>query len=283
MKVSLCVGNYAQTPYSITGLQIPVYCIEELCCSIKEKAFLLDMSFMTASLVDWINDECGLTELAGELYPMVRKKGALSTFVTLIMEYVGLFDEAVIREIERVLREGSGLSMLEKRKNQIDYLVTKKKYMDAIKAYDELLIKWDLENIQGNSPEYETKAKILHNKGVAYAGLFEYGMAAENFLASFEVDNNLSYYKDYISAKRMELTESDYLNFISEEPDSYNISLELEHRIETMDNEFAEQEFCKYLVTLEMWRNGSDRQKYYDEIDKIAVLLKDSYRSSVLD
>lgn len=283
MKVSLCVGNYAQTPYSITGLQIPVYCIEELCCSIKEKAFLLDMSFMTASLVDWINDECGLTELAGELYPMVRKKGALSTFVTLIMEYVGLFDEAVIREIERVLREGSGLSMLEKRKNQIDYLVTKKKYMDAIKAYDELLIKWDLENIQGNSPEYETKAKILHNKGVAYAGLFEYGMAAENFLASFEVDNNLSYYKDYISAKRMELTESDYLNFISEEPDSYNISLELEHRIETMDNEFAEQEFCKYLETLEMWRNGSDRQKYYDEIDKIAVLLKDSYRSSVLD
>jgi len=31
MRVSTCVGNYAEIPYSVPGLEINVYSVEELC------------------------------------------------------------------------------------------------------------------------------------------------------------------------------------------------------------------------------------------------------------
>lgn len=92
MRVSLCVGNYSTTPYYIAGLDIPVYSMEELCFCLKENAFLLDMSVMRDELVEWIEKECGLKTLAGELYQLIHKKGSLSTFVGMIQEYVGFYD-----------------------------------------------------------------------------------------------------------------------------------------------------------------------------------------------
>ena len=54
MRVSVCVGNYAKTPYCIPGLEIEVYCMEELCYCMKENAFLLDLSVMNDQLLVWI-------------------------------------------------------------------------------------------------------------------------------------------------------------------------------------------------------------------------------------
>ena len=51
MRVSLCVGNYSTTLYNITGLDFPVYSMEELCFCLKENASLLDMSVMRDELV----------------------------------------------------------------------------------------------------------------------------------------------------------------------------------------------------------------------------------------
>ena len=70
MRVSVCVGNYAETPYCIPGLGINVYSMEELCYCLKENAFLLDFSMMNDALADWIDRACGLRELAKTLYPL---------------------------------------------------------------------------------------------------------------------------------------------------------------------------------------------------------------------
>ncbi len=40
MKASLCVGEYCETAYNMEGLDIRVYCMEELCYCLKENAFL---------------------------------------------------------------------------------------------------------------------------------------------------------------------------------------------------------------------------------------------------
>ena len=55
MRVSVCVGDYATTPYCVAGLEIEVYSMEELCYCIKENAFLLDFSLLNDGLVDWMN------------------------------------------------------------------------------------------------------------------------------------------------------------------------------------------------------------------------------------
>lgn len=127
MKASLCVGEYCETAYNIEELEIRVYCMEELCYCLKENAFLLDMSIMNDKLVDWIGEECRVRELAKQLYPMVHKQGSLSVFVLTILQYVGIYGEEELQAVAQVLKQGSGLSNLEKRKSQIDYMVEKRK------------------------------------------------------------------------------------------------------------------------------------------------------------
>lgn len=282
MRVSVCVGNYATTPYYIAGLGVQVYCMEELCFCLRENAFLLDISLLNEALVDWIDEACGVKDLAKELYSMVRKQGSLSAFVTMVLEYVGLYDTVTIREVERVLKEGSGLCNIEKRKKQIDYLVRKKKYVTAIYEYDELLAKWKEEAELGmEMPVGKVKADILHNKGVAMAYMMEYRDAADCFREANEIAPSQEHYCAYLAAKRMELSEGDYLSFVAELPDSFELSLKLEKKIEELTENFREQETGIRLAELKSWRAGEDKQKYYMELERMALALKDNYRNSM--
>ena len=282
MKVNVCVGNYAKTPYDIDELQISVFCMEELCYCMRENAFLLDMSIMNTALVDWIAQECGLSELAKELYPMVRKSGSLSVFVTIIMEYVGIFESDEIMRVEQALRAGSGLSNLEKRKRQVDYLVKKGKGCEAIRRYDELLKKCSEEfEGKGENPLKTVQAAILHNKGVALASMLEYGAAAECFYEAQEIEPNEVHFRNFLAAKRMELDEEEYLSFLAEKMDYYEESLTLEKRIEQLSEKFRESEEWHRLSRLWEWREGSSKQRYYDEVENITQALKESYRDAV--
>ena len=64
MRISICVGDYAKTPYCIPGLEINVRSMEELCYCMRENAYMLDLSLLDDGLVRWIEQECGLKELA---------------------------------------------------------------------------------------------------------------------------------------------------------------------------------------------------------------------------
>ena len=175
MKASLCVGEYCENAYNVEGLDIRVYSMEELCYCLKENAFLLDLSIMNDKLVDWIGEECKVWELAKQLYPMVHKQGSLSVFVVTILQYVGMYDPEEILQVEQVLKQGAGLSNLEKRKSQIDYMVEKRKYAAASRGYDMLLETWNhLEQEGKELPAGKVRAAILHNKGVALTGLMFY-------------------------------------------------------------------------------------------------------------
>lgn len=284
MYASICVGDYAATPYSIAGLGIPVYCMEELCYCIKENAFLLDVSLMNDTLVEWIGEKCGLKDLADELYPLVHKQGSLSIFVTMIMEYVGIYDSSTIRNVEQVLKKGAGLSGIEKRKSQIDYLVGKKKYVSAVRGYDALLSKWDeLEREEKELPAAGVRAAILHNKGVAYAGLMQYEQAAECFRQAFDSDNQTEHYMAYLAAKRMELSEEAYIAFAAEFTDRYESTLQLEKTMERLRKSWEGQADCQRLKMRREWRRGNDKQKYYDENERLTLALKESYRECVSD
>lgn len=282
MRISVCVGNYAATSYGISGLGLQVYSMEELCYCLRENAYLLDLSLLDERLVDWIDRACGLKDLAKELYPMVRKQGSLSAFVSLIMEYVGLYDAATIRELETVLKESSGLNGMEKRKNQIDYLVRKKKYIAAVKRYDELLLVWQQEaERQTEMPGSRLKADILHNKGVALAGMMEYAAAAECFRNAYETEGREEYYLAYLAAKRMELPEGDYLALVAEQPGSYETSLRLEKRIQSLEEGFRGHEAYRRLEELKERKADGEEQRYYEEVETIGQLLKEQYRESV--
>lgn len=284
MRVSVCVGNYAKTPYRIQGLEINVYCMEELCYCMKENAFLLDLSLLDDGMIEWIERECGLKELAGALHSQIHKKGSLSGFAGMILEYVGFYDSATIREVEQVLKQGAGLSGIEKRKSQVDHLVRKKKYVSALYGYDLLLQKWEEQEKSGEVlPAASCLAAILHNKGVAYAGLMRYDMAAEFFRLAYEKDEKEEYYIDYLAAKRMQLTENEYVAFAAGIPENYRHTLELEKKMERFSEEWEIQPEYLQLYNRREYRTGSDGKKYYEENDRLMRLLKDNYRDSCSD
>lgn len=281
MRISTCVGEYATTPYSIPGMDIPIYCMEELCYCLKENAFLLDTSLMQDALADWIGSCCGLKELAGELYPLIRKQGSVGALVTLILEYVGFYPIETIRDVEQVLKQGAGLSSIEKRKKQIDYMVSKKKYAAAIKGYDALLgICQERTDKAQEVPVVGIRAAILHNKGVALAGMMLYDRAARMFHAAYDAEPTDASFQAYLAAKRMELEEGEYISFVAELTEHYEETLKLEKQIEQIARDWQEHGDYKRLEQRREWRNDSDK-KYYDDNERLTLALKSSYRSNV--
>lgn len=286
MRISVCVGNYARMPYCVPGLGIKVYSMEELCYCMKENAFLLDLSLMNDGLLDWVERECGLKELAKALYQMVHRQGSLSAFVLAIQRYVGFFDEAAILEMEQVLRQGAGLTGLEKRKSQIDYLVKKKRFRQALREYDDLLQR--LEKEQGtdcagsrNSPaEREFVAKIWHNKGVAYAGLMLYEKAGNCFGKACEWNETDECRMDFLAAKRMAMSEEDYVAFAAEHGEWHLDVLELEKKLERAVGEWEQQPDYLRLYNRRELRNR-DRQKFCEDSERLTQALKDSYRAGM--
>lgn len=285
MRVSVCVGNYAKTPYCVPGIGTNVFSMEELCYCMKENAFLLDLSLMDDGLLDWVEKECGLQDLAKALYPLVHRQGSLSAFVMAILRYVGFFEEAVLQETESLLKQGAGLTGLEKRKSQIDYLVKKKRYRQALQGYDELLRKLEQEQGSG-TPDAgpcagkEFLAKIWHNKGAAYAGLMLYGEAAECFRQAFEWNGIEDYCVDYLAAKRMELSEENYVAFAAEHGEWHLSALELEKKLERALGEWEQQPDYLRLYNRKDLRSR-DRRKFYEDNERLTHALKDSYRAGM--
>ena len=280
MRVSVCVGNYAKEPYRIPGLEMNVFCMEELCYCMKENAFLLDLSLLDDGLLDWIDRECGLGELADNLHPLVHRRGQLSEFAVAILRYVGFYGEESIEEMEQALKKGAGLSGIEKRKNQVDYLARKKKYRSALRGYDELLENWQAREPEGMAkPAAAFQAEIWHNKGVAYAGLMLYEGAAECFRQAYELSGDESYCVDYLAAKRMQLSGKAYVDFAAECTEWYPQTLELEKKYRE-----AEEEWEKHPDYIQLYNRrdlkSRDRQKYNEENGRLIQVLKDSYRYS---
>ena len=281
MRASLCVGEYCENAYTVEELGISVCCMEELCYCLKENAFLLDLSIMNDKLADWIGEECKVRELAKQLYPMIHKQGSLSVFVLTILQYVGMYGEEDLKQVEQVLKQGAGLSNLEKRKSQIDYMVEKRKYAAAIRGYDMLLETWSTLEAEGRElPAGKVRASILHNKGVALTGLMLYDKAAEQFREAWQSDPDRVHLDAYLAAKRMELPEDAYVAFAAQNPENYTESLELEKRIEQFEREWEQQPEYRQLRLRGDWR-VNDRVKYDAENERLTQALKNSYRTSV--
>ena len=281
MRASLCVGEYCENAYTVEELGISVCCMEELCYCLKENAFLLDLSIMNDKLADWIGEECKVRELAKQLYPMIHKQGSLSVFVLTILQYVGMYGEEDLKQVEQVLKQGAGLSNLEKRKSQIDYMVEKRKYAAAIRGYDMLLETWSTLEAEGRElPAGKVRASILHNKGVALTGLMLYDKAAEQFREAWQAEPDRVHLDAYLAAKRMELPEDAYVAFAAQNPENYTESLEREKRIEQFEREWEQQPEYRQLQLRGDWRT-IDRVKYDAENERLTQALKNSYRTSV--
>lgn len=278
-QIILGTGRYAEEPYFMDRFYVNLYSVEELCYLFVEKAELLDQDVMQPKMVQWLDEQCGLNQLAHTLYSLLNQKASTVAYVGTILEYVNLYPGEVIARTEEIIKSNEGLSPYERKKAKADYLLQNRKYYVAMEQYHSLI---------AQIPETEKllQAKILHNMGVACAGMFMFQRAADFFIQAYRTDQNKESLKSYLAALRMHYQDKEYITFISEHPEYHNASLKVEKQIEQAAGQFEGTDENRMLFTLQVFKeegnsNLGSTVPYYNEIEKLTAGLKDKYREYV--
>ncbi len=279
MKARACLGRYAQNAYCFKELDIAVYCMEELAFCLKENAFVLDTEIMNDDLLHFIGTECQVQELARQLYPMVHQKGSLSGFVSAILNYVGFFEETDVSKVEETVRRGSGLTIPEKKKLQVDHLAEQKQYMAALDGYDGLIR--DMQTEDKSAKTDGIIADLYYNRAVVFANMLLYNQAAASFRKSYELKKDKQAIEGYFFAKRMELSEQEYIALVAKHPECYDISMHVEQKLQELESLWEESPESMGLSNMRHWRMTGDTHKYYEECEQVINILKEDYRNCV--
>lgn len=271
-----CVGDYAKSPFYIDKVYVNVYSAEELCFVLYENAFLIEKDILDRRLVDWIDKELGLKDLARDLFILINQNASAASFVGTILSYVGYYSKDEITRVESILRMNVSMNVFEKMKAKADFLVENKHYILAIHEYEKLI---------STLPDNESalKAAVYNNMGIVYMNLYLFDSAIECFLTSFETDNNEDAYKHYLTVKRMSLSDEEYIRLIAEEEDAYRMSISLETQIDEAKHSFDKTDTAVSLKELFALKENGENAAYYEEMSRITEQLKEDYRDIVLD
>ncbi|MCM1144777.1 MAG: hypothetical protein NC318_02445 [Blautia sp.] len=277
-QMILGTGNYAKIPYFLEKIYVNVYSLEELCYCLVENAELLDNDIVNGNLVRFLDEQCGLSELAHALYALMNQKGAAHAFVSTILEYAGLYPSEEIMRVESIIKSSAGLSPYEKQKAKADYLLQNKRYSAAIERYSELLVRLPAE-------EKGLRGRILHNLGVIHARLFLFERAQAEFLEAYQISGSRDSLEQFLTAQRLRDNNRDYVNYIAEHPELHEVSMQVEHNIERATEAFDATEENRMLFTLRVYKEEGSitagNAAYYDEIETLTEKMKDAYRESV--
>lgn len=219
-RVYLCLGRYARTPYCFEAARARVFCVEELCFFLKENAWLVDETFFTRQLADWIEKECGLPELSQKLRTLLKGKEKPAQILSQLFYYTGYYPPQEIERAVRMVSTGANVSIVEKRKARADYFLESHRYALAISSYRALL--------EEDAMIPSLRGKLWHNMGVAQARLFLYDRASQSFEEAYRCCGDPACLQAFLAAKRFGMNDAEYLGFLTENKEYYEASLELE-------------------------------------------------------
>ncbi|MCM1125956.1 MAG: tetratricopeptide repeat protein [Lachnospiraceae bacterium] len=273
-RMILCIGRYAKKPYHFNGMCVNVYCVEELCYLFASNPFMIDNDVMDKELAEWLDRECGLTELSHQLLTLFQRGCQPGIFVSTILDYVNFCTPQEKAKIEEVLQGSVGLNDFERRKKQADYLMKNHRYHLAIDEYDRLI---------RELPETESalQPSIFHNMGTAYAGFFLFDMAAKYFKRAYDMTGSTESGVSFLAAKRLFLHDEAYIAFIAEHEEYHELSLLVEKKLTDARGQFEASRENRMLSALKIYKEEGNVSSYYEEIDKIIAQLKNEYRQLV--
>lgn len=273
-RILLSTGRYAGTPYHMKSIGIHIYSVEELCYLLSTNPFLIDTDIMDKELVQWLDEECGLTELCHQLLTLFRRGSQPSIFANTILDYVNSIPKEDRKKMEEVLQSSAGLNDFERHKKQGDYLIKNGRYKLALTEYERLLSELPEE-------EKEISSLVYHNMGVAYSRLFQFESAAKYFGRAYERSGREESGIAYLTALRRQMSEGDYITFIGNNGQYYELSLKVEKLLKAAGEQFEATRESRMLTALSIYKEEGNTVSYYEEIDKIISDLKKQYRECV--
>ncbi|MBQ0041775.1 MAG: hypothetical protein KBS85_00455 [Lachnospiraceae bacterium] len=195
-KLRTCIGNYATTPYRIGESGVGIYCIEELCYYLVENAELLDQDDFKQNLVEWIDMQLGLRDLARDLMQVLRGINTFALFVSTILEYAHYVTREELVRIREVLNETGRLNPYERQKKRIDHRASMGDAASALYDY-QLLIS------QVGNKDLLLVGDIYNSMGKSACSLFLFEYAQELFEKSYHLTFTKEALVNYIMAVKL--------------------------------------------------------------------------------
>ncbi len=275
-NVCLCTGNYAKNPFYLKFSDISLYSIEELCYYFMERVHLLDDSVVSAELVNWIRHECGLTELADELEGYVRKHVSVAAFVSTVFERTGMYDSSTIRQVDRILKEQSSLTTIERYKKRAEYLYQQGRFRQALSIYRELV-----EYIP--SRDSAGRALLYYNMASVYAMDFAYKQAADLYYEAYLLHPDRQTRYAYILANKKALTDYAYGGFKRENPNWEEDFLKVEQLCAQADERWLASRERQLVTELARLREEGQLEAYSQQSQGLIRQLKKDYKRQTMD
>lgn len=272
-RVIYAVGRLAEKPYRIGKIERNVYSAEELCYSLVQSAQILDAEILDPELLTWLSKECGLPELARRLAPYLGKERALSDFVSEILSYVGFVPQDKEERTREIVSSGQGMEPLEKKMALALQLAENARLYEALEQYEEILPELPV-------PEKRLRTRILCEEGRLYAQLFRFRAAAACYEKAYQLTHRSDLYLEYLAAIRLGLSDSEYLSYISEHPESANASLELEKRMDEIGTQFNTTERKLAIDSLRRYQSSGQDTGYEVALHQTLQKLKEEYRET---
>ncbi|MCQ2522634.1 MAG: tetratricopeptide repeat protein [Lachnospiraceae bacterium] len=270
-RVFTCVGRYAGTPYTIKNAFVKVYSVEELCYYICNNAYIMEEPFFDEELYVWLAEECDLISLAKKLKN--NKRHGLSDTVRLFLNEVHYASEKEIDEVCRLIVANRNLSDSKKLKLRADYFLQNNRLALAEEIYLRLL---------GTVKEGDDMLPaIYHNLGVIYGRLFLYEKAARYFESAYALDEKEEHLIQSLAAKRMYLSETEYLSGLSSIAGGYEASENLEKRLTAIDEAWKKSEGLEHLNSMKRLKSSSITA-FYRTMDFHTGLCREDFRTKMI-
>ncbi len=266
----LCKRQIAATPFYMDELSMNIYSLEELSYYIFHNVYLLNAEFMSVDLCNWIGREMGMKDLATGLLDLLKENVPLHIFVGRILNSCGYLTVAEIRDTLQIISVFENKSEAECKKIRADRLMEKNRIVDAIYEYESLL---DTSSNIGDA----LLGDIRHNLGTAYAKLFFFTEAANNYEQAYRKNHRRVSLRSMLLAYYMSGNDDDYRAAlhryqVSEEDDEglrgevarlseQSDIREFDERLEYMRADYSEQTaYIRQLSAIvEDWKNDYER------------------------
>lgn len=270
-RVFTCVGRYAGTPYTIKNAFIKVYSVEELCYYICNNAYIMEESFFDEDIYIWLAEECDLHALAKKL--KLNRRHGLSDTVRMLLNEVHYCPDKEIEEVCRLIQANRNLTDSKKLKLRADYFLKNNRLALAEEIYLRLLSMVK----EGD----EMLPDIYHNLGVVYGRLFLYEKAARYFESAYALDGNEEHLIQALGAKRLYLTETEYISGLSSIAGGYEASAQLESRLSAIDGDYKKSEELEHLNSMKRLK-GNSITAFYRTMDFHTGTCREDFRSKMV-
>lgn len=191
----LCQTKKAETPYYIENISTNIYSLEELCYYFYHNLYLVDHSILNEGLLTWIQDELNLPKLAAKLRAKLGKFSSIEDFLYPVFKEINYLTYEELKGLNSRIQKLDKESPLVREKEKGDALAENGMYVHAIRAYQDLLKRENLEEVREGFRE-----NVYHNLGCAYSYLFQMEKALECFLKAYEEHHSRSALKTYLLA-----------------------------------------------------------------------------------